>query len=87
MARFLHDHLGNMLPSPSLFVPIGNRFRREVHRFAERRGIPILRLKKPDRTPLGRPQARPRAAESLARGGDRAVGGLFVTLRGDRLFG
>lgn len=50
VARFLHDHLGNMLPSPALFEPIGNRFRREVHRFAERRDIPILRLKKPDRT-------------------------------------
>ena len=50
VARFLHDHRGNMLPSPALFEPIGNRFRREVHRFAERRDIPILRLKKPDRT-------------------------------------
>ena len=50
VARFLHDHLGNMLPSPALFEPIGNRFRREVHRFAERRDVPILRLKKPDRT-------------------------------------
>ena len=50
VARFLHDHLGNLLPSPALFEKIGNRFRRDVRRFAERRGIPVLRLKKPDRT-------------------------------------
>jgi len=50
VARFLHDHLGNMLPSPALFEPIGNRFRREVRRYADRHDIPILRLKKPDRT-------------------------------------
>jgi hypothetical protein len=50
VARFLHDHLGHPLPSPALFDQIGNRFRRDVKRFAERRGIPILRLKKPDRT-------------------------------------
>lgn len=50
VARFLHDHLGYPLPSPALFVPIGNRFRRDVRRFAQRRGIPVLRLKKPDRT-------------------------------------
>ncbi len=50
VARFLHDHLGNPFPSPALFEKIGNRFRRDVGRFAERRGIPVLRLKKPDRT-------------------------------------
>jgi hypothetical protein len=50
VARFLHDHLGYPWPSPALFEKIGNRFRRDVRRFAEERGIPVLRLKKPDRT-------------------------------------
>jgi hypothetical protein len=50
VARFLHDHLGLMLPSPAAFEQIGNRFRRDVRRFAEQRGVPVLGLKKPDRT-------------------------------------
>jgi hypothetical protein len=50
VARFLHDHLGLMLPSPAAFEKIGNRFRGAVRRFAEDHDIPILRLKKPDRT-------------------------------------
>jgi hypothetical protein len=48
--RFLRDHLGNSVPSPALFDQIGNRFRREVKAYAARHGIPILALKKPDRT-------------------------------------
>jgi hypothetical protein len=39
-----------MLPSPAAFEKIGNRFRGAVRRFADERDIPILRLKKPDRT-------------------------------------
>ena len=50
VARFLHDHLGQMLPSPALFEKIGNRFRRDVRRLAEDLDIPVLRLRKPDRT-------------------------------------
>jgi hypothetical protein len=50
VARFLHDHLGFMLPSPALFEKIGNRFRGAVRRFAENNDIPMMRLKKPDRT-------------------------------------
>ena len=50
VARFLHDHLGLLLPSPAAFEKISNRFRRNVRRFAEGSGIPVLRLKKPDRT-------------------------------------
>ncbi len=50
VAYFLHDHLGLMLPSPAAFEKIGNRFRRDVRRFAEEHEIPVLRLKKPDRT-------------------------------------
>ena len=48
--RFLHGHLGYEIPSPALLAPIGNRFRREVKRFAAEREIPILALKKPDRS-------------------------------------
>jgi len=48
--RFLRDHLGFEIPSPSLLGKIGNRFRREVSAFAHERGIPILQLKKPDRS-------------------------------------
>jgi hypothetical protein len=47
---FLTRHLGNPVPSPALFSQIGNRFRREVKAFAADHGIPILRLKNPDRS-------------------------------------
>ena len=50
VVRFLRDHLGFEIPSPSLLGKIGNRFRREVSAFARERGIPILQLKKPDRS-------------------------------------
>jgi hypothetical protein len=48
--RFLHGHLGHEIPSPALLGPIGNRFRREVKAFAAEHDIPILALRKPDRT-------------------------------------
>jgi len=50
VARFLTEHLGNPIPSPALLEKIGNRFRREVKAFAAEHEIPILQLKKPDRT-------------------------------------
>jgi hypothetical protein len=50
VVRFLTEHLGNPIPSPVLFQRIGERFRREVARFAERDHIPLLHLKRPDRT-------------------------------------
>ena len=50
VATFLGDHLGFPVPSPSLMEKIGNRFRRDVKAFAGRRHIPILALKKPDRS-------------------------------------
>jgi hypothetical protein len=50
VVRFLTDHLGHPIPSPSLFEKIGNRFRREVKEYAAHHGIPILSLKKPDRS-------------------------------------
>ena len=47
---FLREHLDNPVASPVIIEKIGNSFRREVKAFAQRRGIPILRLAKPDRT-------------------------------------
>ena len=44
------EHLGNVVPSPGSFLKIGNRFRKEVHAFAAEHQIPVLRLKKPDRS-------------------------------------
>jgi len=49
VVRFLTEHLGNPIPSPVLFQRIGERFRRDVARFAERNHIPLLHLKRPDR--------------------------------------
>ena len=48
--RFCKQHLGKPIPSPAVIEKIGNRFRTEVKRFAEREDIPILHLKKPDRS-------------------------------------
>ena len=41
---------GHPVPLPTLFHEIGNRFRRDVDRFAAGAGVPLLRLKKPDRS-------------------------------------
>jgi hypothetical protein len=82
VVRFLTEHLGNPVPSPALFEKISNRFRREVKAFAARHGIPILALRKPDRTGWDDPQPRPalpdggRARGSLRGGGHRARPGL-----------
>ena len=46
----MRDHLGKPIPSPAVMNEIGNRFRREVKAFDAEHGIPILHLKKPDRT-------------------------------------
>ena len=48
--RFLEDHLGNRIGSPAIIEKIGNAFRRDVKAFATRHGLPVLQLKKPDRT-------------------------------------
>ena len=50
VVRFLRDHLGHQIPSPALLGPIGNRFRKEAKAFAAEHGVPILALKKPDRS-------------------------------------
>ena len=50
VVTFLTQHLGLPIPSPALLEKIGNRFRREVKAFAAEHEVPILTLKKPDRT-------------------------------------
>jgi hypothetical protein len=50
VVTFLTTHRGYPVPSPALFEKIGNRFRRAVKAFADEHAIPILHLKKPDRT-------------------------------------
>ena len=50
VATFLTEHLGLPIPSPALLEKIGNRFRPEVKPFAAEHRVPILTLKKPDRT-------------------------------------
>lgn len=47
---FLTRHLGNPIPSPALFSQIGDRFVRAVKAFAAENGIPVLRVKGPDRS-------------------------------------
>jgi hypothetical protein len=50
VVQFLVSHRGNPVPSPALFEQNGNRFRKAVKDFATQWEIPILRLKKPDRS-------------------------------------
>jgi hypothetical protein len=50
VVTFLTQHLGFPIPSPALLHKIGNRFRRDVKAFADKHGVPILALKRPDRT-------------------------------------
>ena len=50
VALFLTRHLDNSIPSPAIFERIGNKFRRDVDAFARDNNIPVLHLKKPDRT-------------------------------------
>lgn len=50
VVTYLKDHLGNPIPSPAIFQKKGDRFRKAVRNFADSLGIPILQLKKPDRS-------------------------------------
>ena len=50
VVRFLTAHRGHPIPSPALMGQIGSRFRREVAAFARDRDIPVLQLRRPDRT-------------------------------------
>jgi hypothetical protein len=48
--RFCREQLDQPIASPAVIEKIGNRFRREVDAFAGDHDIPILHLKKPDRS-------------------------------------
>jgi hypothetical protein len=50
VVTFLTQHLGYEIPSPAVFKRIGDRFRLAVASFAEEHHVPLLRLKRPDRT-------------------------------------
>ena len=48
--RFCKEHLGQPIASPAVIEKLGTRFQREVKAFAAANKIPILQLKKPDRS-------------------------------------
>ena len=50
VVSYLTAHLGNPVPSPAIFQQMGERFRKAVAGFAQRNDIPVLRLKRPNRT-------------------------------------
>lgn len=50
VVSFFTRHRGDPVPSPALMERNGNRFRREVQEYAQRHAIPVLALKKPDRS-------------------------------------
>jgi hypothetical protein len=50
VVQFITRHLGKPVPSAAVLGAIGNRFRREVKRFAETQRVPVLALKTPDRS-------------------------------------
>jgi hypothetical protein len=50
VSRFVTGHLGKPIASAAVLGAIGNRFRRDVKRFADAQEIPILKLKGPDRS-------------------------------------
>jgi hypothetical protein len=50
VVSFFTGHRGDPIPSPALMERNGNRFRRDVKAFAAANDVPVLQLKKPDRT-------------------------------------
>jgi hypothetical protein len=50
VATFMIQHRGFPIPSPSIMEKMGNHFRQNVKAFATNNGVPVLALKKPDRT-------------------------------------
>ncbi len=70
---FLVEHLGNPIPSPALFAPVGERFRQAVARYAKATGIPVVRLDKAQRkAEVMRPYLE--AAQAAGRPGVVAIG-------------
>jgi hypothetical protein len=73
VVTFLTQHLGNPIPSPALFNPIGERFRAAVGRFATANGIPVVRFDKDQRkAEVMRPYLE--AAQAAGQPGVVAVG-------------
>ena len=73
VVTFLTQHLGNPVPSPALFGPIGDRFRQAVARFADQHAIPVVRFTKEQRkAEVMRPYLE--AAEQAGQPGVVAVG-------------
>ena len=73
VVTFLTQHLGNPIPSPALFNPIGDRFRAAVARFAKANQLPLVRFGKDQRkAEVMRPLLE--AAEAAGRPGVVAVG-------------
>jgi hypothetical protein len=73
VVTFLTQHLGNPIPSPALFAPIGDRFRQAVARFADQHAIPVVRFAKEQRkAEVMRPYLE--AAAAAGRPGVVAVG-------------
>src|SRR6266704_1729780 len=73
VVTFLTQHLGNPIPSPALFNPIGERFRAAVTRFAAANGVPVVRFDKDQRkAEVMRPYLE--AAQAAGRPGVVAVG-------------
>ncbi len=73
VVTFLTQHLGNPIPSPALFNPIGERFRAAVTRFAAANGVPVVRFEKDQRkAEVMRPYLE--AAQAAGQPGVVAVG-------------
>jgi hypothetical protein len=73
VVTFLVEHLGNPIPSPALFNPIGERFRAAVGRFAADNGVPVVRFAKDQRkAEVMRPLLE--AAQAAGRPGVVAIG-------------
>jgi hypothetical protein len=73
VVTFLTQHLGNPIPSPALFAPIGDRFRQAVARFADQHAISVVRFAKEQRkAEVMRPYLE--AAAAAGRPGVVAVG-------------
>jgi hypothetical protein len=47
--HFMHDHLGQPIPSPALLRPLHNRFVKSVEDFAQRNRTPIVRFERGQR--------------------------------------
>jgi hypothetical protein len=73
VVTFLVEHLGNPIPSPALFTPIGERFRQAVARFAKANAIPVVRFDKDQRkAEVMRPLLE--AAQAAGQSGVVAIG-------------